>query len=151
MSQQDVTADDAVVVVERIAAPPDVVFDFLVDPAKMLRWMGTAVNIDPRPGGRFWLDATETGTDIASGTYLAVEPPTKVVFTWGWENNAEVPPGSTTVTITLTPDGDDTVVELRHEGLPGDAGKSHDEGWNYYLGRLVLTAAGQDPGPVPPH
>ena len=36
----------------------------------MLRWMGTEVRIDPKPGGQFWVNAT--GTDIAIGTYVEV-------------------------------------------------------------------------------
>ncbi len=147
MNQSNVGADDVLVLVERIAAPREAVFDFLVDAQKMLRWMGTAVEIDATPGGTFWLNAT--GTDIASGSYVVVEPPKKVVFTWGWEGSPDVPPGSTTVTITLSVDGDDTVVELRHEGLPGGAGDAHNEGWTYYLGRLVQVAIGHDPGPIP--
>jgi hypothetical protein len=31
-----------------------------------------------------------------------------------------VPPGSTTVEITLTPDGDGTILRLRHLGLPNE-------------------------------
>ncbi|MDX2381301.1 MAG: SRPBCC domain-containing protein [Acidimicrobiia bacterium] len=139
-----VTADGAIVLTERVHASPEEVFEFLVDPEKMIRWMGTAVDIEPTPGGKFWLNAT--GTDIASGTYLEVDPPRRVVFTWGWEGASEVPPGSSTVTITLTGDGDDTTVELRHEGLPGGADDQHVEGWSYFLPRLAAVAAGNDPG-----
>ena len=34
-----------------IDAPPEVVFQFLTDPVKMVRWMGIAAEVDPRPGG----------------------------------------------------------------------------------------------------
>lgn len=34
--------------------------------------MGTAIEIEPEPGGKFWLNAT--GTDIASGSYLEIDP-----------------------------------------------------------------------------
>ena len=37
-----------------------------------------------------------------------------MVFTWGWEGNEAVPPGSTTVEIDLEPDGDATTLTLRH-------------------------------------
>src|SRR5205814_2180912 len=36
----------------RIDAPPSVVFEFLTDPAKMVRWMGTEAVLEPWPGGR---------------------------------------------------------------------------------------------------
>ena len=120
-------------------------FDFLVDPVKMLRWMGTEVDIDPRPGGTFWLNVT--GQDIASGSYVAVDPPNQVVFTWGWEGSAEVPPASSTVTITLTADGEKTIVELRHDGLPGGTDDAHGRGWTHFIARLAKVAEGRDPGP----
>ena len=46
----------------------------------------------------------------------------KVVFTFGWEEKDHpIPPGSTTVEITLHPEGDKTRVRLVHRGLPADA------------------------------
>ncbi len=145
MTQSETTTPDSLVLTERVKAGPDVVFDFLVDPDKMLRWMGTAVEIDPRPGGRFWLNAN--GTDIASGSYVEVERPNRVVFTWGWEGSEDVPPASSTVTFTLTADGDETIVELRHDGLPGGQMDAHGHGWTYFFGRLVAVSEGRDPGP----
>lgn len=138
-------ADSATTIVlsQRVGASPDTVFDFLTDPEKMLRWMGTEVKIDPTPGGTFWLNAT--GTDIAVGHYVEVRRPKKVVFTWGWEGSAEVPPASSTVTITLTPDGDATIVELQHDGLPTGQDTEHTRGWTYYLARLGAVSEGRDP------
>ncbi len=141
------TTNTALVLTERVGAAADVVFDFLVDPEKMLRWMGTEVEIDPRPGGAFWVNVT--GQDVASGSYLEVDPPNRVVFTWGWEGSTDVPPASSTVTITLTPDGDATIVELRHDGLPAGPDDDHNEGWTRYLDRLSAVAEGRDPGPDP--
>ena len=138
-------ADTALVLMTRVAASRETVFDFLVEPNKMVRWMGTAADLDPRPGGRFWLNAT--GTDIASGTYLEVDRPSRVVFTWGWEDSPHVPPASTTVTITLTVDGPETVIELRHDGLPNGPADEHRKGWSHLLPRLVAVALGRDPGP----
>ena len=133
----------------RIAAPPDEVFRFFVEPARYVRWQGVRAELDPRPGGvfRVWMDASR----VASGEYVAVEPPTRCVFTWGWENNAAMPPGSTTVELTLEADGEDTVVRLRHTGLPdGRSAAEHEEGWRFFTARLVVASQGGDPGPMPP-
>ena len=135
-------------VTETIVAPREAVFEFLIDPEKMLRWMGTEVRLDPEPGGTFWVNVT--GDDIAIGTYLEVDPPGRVVFTWGWEGSTDVPPGSSTVTITLTVDGDNTIVELIHTGLPGGSDDEHSEGWRHYVARLDAVATGRDPGPNHP-
>ncbi len=134
-----------VVMTERIRATPDQVWDYLVQPDKMVRWMGLDARIDPTPGGEFWLDVT--GDDIASGSYVEVERPHRVVFTWGWEGSTEVPPGSSTVTFTLTADGDETLVELVHSGLPGGQDDRHAEGWNYYFDRFVRAASGEELDP----
>ena len=49
-------------------------------------------------------------------------PKQKVVFTFGWEEKDHpIPPGSTTVEITLHREGDKTRVRLVHRGLPTDA------------------------------
>lgn len=135
--------DDAVVVTERVRATPDQVFDFLIQPDKLVRWMGEQVRIDPQPGGEFWVHVT--GDDVASGAYVAVDRPHRVVLTWGWEGSDHVPPGSSTVSFELTADGDETVVELVHSGLPGGQDDEHRTGWRYYLPRLADAAA--DPRP----
>ena len=75
----------------------------------------------------------------------------KVVFTFGWEQEGNpIPPGSTTVEITLHPEGDKTRVRLVHRGLPDDAVSDHGEGWDHYLGRLAIAATGGDAGPDVP-
>jgi uncharacterized protein YndB with AHSA1/START domain len=120
----------------RIAASPETVFSYLIDPAKFVAWMGRGAELDPRPGGAFRLDV---GSDnIASGSYLEVDPPHRLRFSWGWENHPTLPPGSTTVEITLRADGDGTVLTLRHLGLP-DAGSRqlHADGWSQYTAQLA--------------
>ena len=65
----------------RIAASPETVFSFFTDPDQMVRWKGKAATLDPRPGGIYRVDMN--GSDIARGEYVEVEPPSRVVFTWG--------------------------------------------------------------------
>jgi uncharacterized protein YndB with AHSA1/START domain len=142
-----VGADRALVLTQHVAAPPETVFEFLVEPDKVLRWLGTAIDLDPRAGGRFWMDAN--GTDVASGVYREVVRPERVVFTFGWEGSPHVTAGATTVTISLAPaDDETTLVTLRHDGRPGGPEDQHREGWLYFLGRLAVAASGGDPRPV---
>jgi uncharacterized protein YndB with AHSA1/START domain len=75
-------------------------------------------------------------------------PQEKVVFTFGWEEKDHpIPAGSTTVEISLHPEGEKTRVRLVHRGLPADAVAEHTHGWDHYLDRLVVVATGGDPGP----
>ena len=75
------------------------------------------------------------------GEYVEVEPPKRVVFTWGVPGRDSLPPGSTTVEIVLTADGPDTVVELFHHDLPAEEFDSHLEGWIAKLDQLVRLGA----------
>jgi uncharacterized protein YndB with AHSA1/START domain len=79
-----------------------------------------------------------------------VVPHSRVVFTWGWEGDSSpLPPGSSKVEVSLIPDGDGTIVRLRHLGLSPEQRQAHAEGWEHYMPRLALAAAGGDPGPDP--
>src|SRR5471032_2498418 len=120
----------------RIAASPEEVFPYLVDPDLIVAWIGTSADLNPQPGGVFSLDFTTTS---ARGTYVSVEPPDRVVFTWGIPGNDALPPGSSTVEILLKADGDETIVELTHRDLPPDMRPSHREGWEECLEALRAT------------
>jgi uncharacterized protein YndB with AHSA1/START domain len=132
----------------RIAARPDVIFDYFVDPAKMTKWKGVWAELDPRPGGIYRVNVT--GSEIARGEYLEIVPFSRIVFTWGWEGEGSpLLPGSSTVEVTLVPDGDATIVRLVHRGLPAIGFEGYAEGWQHFLPRLAQIASGGDPGPDP--
>jgi len=123
----------------RLDAPPEEVFLYLTEPERYVMWQGVKAELDPRPGGvyRVWMDANT----VASGAFVEIEPAHRVVFTWGWEGNESVPPGSTIVEFTLEAHGDGTVLSLRHAGLPdGEAAAMHEQGWRHFTARLALTA-----------
>lgn len=134
----------------RIEAPPQTVFPFLVDPDRMTSWMGTAAELDPRPGG-VWHVSVVGGRAVARGEFVSVDPPRSVVFTFGWEGpDQPVPAGSSKVEITLVPDGGGTILRLVHTALPdAHAAEQHTHGWTHYLSRLAVAAAGGDPGRDP--
>ena len=133
----------------RIAAPPEVVFGYFTDPARIVNWMGVAALLDPRPGGTFRIEAN--GRDVVIGEYVEVEPPHRVVFTWGFENPERTTgAGSSTVEVTLERDGDGTLLTLLHHDLGEPAQReAHAGGWEHYLARLVPAAAGDPPGRDP--
>lgn len=130
----------------RIDAAPAEVFPYLTDPELMVRWMGDWADLDPVADGRFVVDIN--GVPIR-GHYLEIEPPHRVVFSWGAAGNQHIPPDATTVEITLRSDGDATVLELVHKQLPPDQLPQHGIGWGHFLDRLTVAAAGGDPGRDP--
>ena len=135
-----------------IAAAPETVWQHLVDPDKVARWMGRNISFDPRPGGLYRMEVVPG--HAASGEFVELDPPNRLVYTWGWEaengkDNA-VPPGSSTVEIELVAEQEGTRVRITHRDLPTlEAADSHGKGWDHYLERLVIAAAGADPGPDP--
>jgi uncharacterized protein YndB with AHSA1/START domain len=80
---------------------------------------------------------------VAVGEYVEVDPPRRLVYTWGWaeEGSAMVPPGSSTVEVTLEADGDGTIVRLRHSGLPTTTFDFHGDGWDEGLTALHAVMA----------
>ena len=83
----------------QIAAPRATVFAFLTDPEKIVRWMGTEANMEPHPGGIYLLNMS--GKDIARGHFTEVIPVHRLAYSFGWEGNDNVPPGSSLIEIDL--------------------------------------------------
>jgi uncharacterized protein YndB with AHSA1/START domain len=108
--------------------------------------MGDYAELDALPGGAYTVDIN--GIPIR-GRFVEVDPPKRVVFSWGVAGHDTLPPGATTVAIALTADGDGTIVELTHHDLPPDELAKHDTGWRHFLPRLAVAAAGGEPGPDP--
>lgn len=121
-----------------IEAPPEVVFDHLVTPEGMTAWIGQHADLDAKPGGVFAVDID--GTPVR-GSYLEVDPPHKVVVSWGVLGNDDLPAGSSRVEFRLTPTGTGTRLDLAHTELPDAEQPKHAEGWSHFLGRLVEVAA----------
>jgi uncharacterized protein YndB with AHSA1/START domain len=132
----------------RIDARPETVFEFFTDPAKLLRWKGLEATLEPRPGGVYHVVVNARST--VRGEFVEVTPPSRVVFTWGFEGpDGLLPAGASTVEVTLTPDGDGTLLRLVHRDLPATAREQHGAGWDHFLERLRRAAAGENPGPDP--
>ena len=126
-----------------IAAAPETVFPYLTRPEAIVRWMGDYAVLDPRADGEFTLDIN--GIPVR-GRYLEVDPPHRLVISWGHAGSALLPPGSSTVEITLSPIPTGTLVSLEHRDLPPEEADKHAVGWPHFLARLAIAATGSDPG-----
>ncbi len=132
----------------RIAATPETVWQFWTDPTRLCEWWGTDAQVDPQPGGMFRVVMSEEGP-VMSGSYVTLEPFSRLVFTFGWENNAPgepLAPGSTRVEVTLTAVAaetnghTDTDVLLRHSEVPTDYADDHGKGWALFVGEKLPQA-----------
>jgi uncharacterized protein YndB with AHSA1/START domain len=131
-----------------IAAPPATVFAFLTDPEHIVRWMGTEAMTEVHPGGLYLVKGIGNGR--ARGTFREVVPIHRLAYSFGWEGDDAVPPGSSLVEIDLLEQDGGTLLRMSHSGLPDAAQCAlHEQGWVHYFGRLGVVAAGGDPGPDP--
>jgi glutathione S-transferase len=127
-----------------LKAPPARVFDALINPDLIRRWMCpesltvVAVENDPVVGGRFRIEMHEPDGRIypAHGTYREIRPPQRLAFSWIWETG--VTSGvETEITIELTAQGNDTLFVMTHRGLPSEEERqSHDGGWTSAINQL---------------
>ncbi len=127
----------------QIDAPPEIVFAHLVTSEGMVAWMGQCAALDATPGGLFAVDIN--GEQIR-GEFLEIEPPRRVVVTWGVVRNCEHPAGSSRVEFTLTACEGGTRLALLHKELPASLAEMHARGWSHFLARLRIAATGGDPG-----
>jgi uncharacterized protein YndB with AHSA1/START domain len=109
-----------------IAAPPAAIFPYLTESELLVQWLGDWAEVNPMPGGTFAVDMNKVAV---RGAYVEVEPPHRVVFTWGVPGRDGLGPGSTTVEVVLTEEAAGTRVDLFHHGLPSSEVASHRHGW----------------------
>ena len=129
------------------AAPSDV-FAMFTEPDRLCRWIGISAELQPQPGGRFRFEIMPG--EFCEGEYLVVEPPRRLVLSWGWTDPwFGLPPGSSSVEVQLTEVSGGTRLRLVHQGLPREMQPLHDEGWTAFLGRLSAVLAGAAPGNYP--
>ena len=144
---RDDTAAPVVQIRRRVKAAAEQIFDLWIKPDLMVRWMspfpGTVhckASCDLRPGGTFSLVMTSTDASReVSGTYVEIDWPRKLVFTWTGPLTNNV---NTLVTVELIPHGDETDLVLTHERLPTSAIiDGHTRGWGHILDHLADAAA----------
>jgi uncharacterized protein YndB with AHSA1/START domain len=136
-------AEDEVEVAVEIAARPETVFRCVTRSDLLSTWLAAKASIEPRLGGAVRIDFERYAT-VVEGEVVELVANERVAFTWGVTQGAQaadMPRGSTRVTITLTPSAVGTRVVLRHAGLPGEASRrDHSFGWTSYLGQLASVA-----------
>jgi uncharacterized protein YndB with AHSA1/START domain len=131
----------------RVRAGAEQIFDLWTKPDLMVRWMSpypgavdcTAIS-DLRPGGAFSLvmKSADSSREV-SGTYVEIDRPRKLVFTWIGPLTNHV---TTLVTVELNPRGDETDLVLTHERLPTPAiCEGHTRGWGNILDHLADAVA----------
>ena len=128
----------------RIKASPERVFAAWTDPEKLAAWFGpqetiagsARAELDLAVGGHFRASFTTADGEYheVRGVYREVVPDRRLKFTWAWHTTLE---RESLVTITLSPDGDGTLLTLHHEQLFDESARDgHERGWTGCLDKL---------------
>jgi uncharacterized protein YndB with AHSA1/START domain len=138
----------------RFSATPEQIFAAFADAGMVSRWLKpapeialTVLQFEFRVGGfyRFAYHPPGQQTVIVFGSYLAIEPPSRLAFSWTIEP-PDIHAGiESEVTVTITPQVGGAELVIRHDKLgPADAILRHDQGWRGALDHLSgLLEAGR--------
>ncbi len=137
--------------VRTIPASPERVFEAWTTQAQVARWTcpdpgaSVDVEIDLRVGGHYSIRMNvEGGPFTTYGTYREIDPPHRLVYTWGWKEEIHAMKAETVVTVEFLPVEGGTEIRLTHEGFPTpDDRDGHEEGWKICVGRFAELVAGQ--------
>lgn len=117
-------------------AAPEEVWSAVTDPERSARWLGGWTG-DPSTGSVLFEMPTPGGPKPQTATIDSCEPPTGLAVT------IATPDGPWPLTLTLSPEGDRTVLRFTHRlHEPYDA-SGVGPGWQYYLDRLGALVEGQ--------
>jgi uncharacterized protein YndB with AHSA1/START domain len=123
-----------------IHAPRATVFSFLTDSDRWAKWWGSGSTIDPQVGGTVYI--RHPGGVESGGKILDIEPPARVVFSYGFNSGNPIPVGASRVTMSFDDEAGSTRVRLHHEFSDAAARDEHVQGWRYQLSLFanVVTA-----------
>jgi len=139
-----------IVVRRTLPATRDLVFAAWCRPDLMSQWFFPApgwradVVADVKPDGRYRVAMHDEagGVHVQEGVYRAIEPVSRLVFTWTCH---ELGVADSLVTLELHARGAATELVLTHELLPADPAivREHEEGWDGCLNNLQRFLAGE--------
>jgi uncharacterized protein YndB with AHSA1/START domain len=122
-----------------IRARRDTVFRYFTDSRRWADWWGAGSRIDPEVGGSV-LVRYPNGVE-AGGEVLAIEPPVRIVFSYGYASGRPIPLGASRVTVELDEVADGTLLRLRHELADAGVRDQHVQGWRYQLSLFANAVA----------
>ncbi len=147
----DTLTDNKVLRMERvIAATPERLFELWTDPEELAKWWGPegfttpTYAMDVRPGGRWHttMRRPDGSEHVVSGIYRAIEPPKRLVFTWGWDDDAGMRGHETEITVTFEPaPGGTRMMLVQQTFVDTDSRNRHEHGWGSSFVCLAREAA----------
>jgi uncharacterized protein YndB with AHSA1/START domain len=127
-------------------APVEAVFDAWTSEEVIRRWWHTELGwetaeaeVDPRVGGVVRVVMRDPDKDVeygGSGNYTEIERPTRLAFTWIWDDDTR----RTLIELDFEETDGVTTVRFTHSGLwDEEAVRSHEDGWGKLFDNLERT------------
>ena len=130
-----------------LRAPQAVVWAAWTDPKHLAKWFFpndvdiVSSDFEPltKPTWRTVMRGKDSGILFpVQGEFEAVEPPHRLVFTHGWEDETGKVPVMTRVTVNLKPEAGGTRLTFLQEGLSSAKSRDgHCDGWTQTLDNLT--------------
>jgi uncharacterized protein YndB with AHSA1/START domain len=95
-------------------------------------------SLDFRVGGLYRLRIKKPDEDmVVGGTYREITPPSKLVFTWKWEDDEDWVSVDSVITLEFHAEGDETELQLTQVGFPVPESRDrHAHGWGVCFDKL---------------
>lgn len=122
-----------------IQASPETVFRFFSDSARWAKWWGAGSTIEARAGGKVYI-RHPNGIETL-GEVLEVDPPSRIVFTYGFPTGKPIPPNGSRVTVRLEACESGTRLHLVHEFSDAIQRDHHVQGWRFQLSVFANVVA----------
>lgn len=137
VSLESSAIETLVITAEYPDVAPDRVYAFWTTPSLLCSWWPHEAELDVRVGGAYRLSWPEMNWRLR-GRYTAVQPATRLAFTWVWEHEANDVRG---VEVRFSPHESGVRVTVRqgpYADTPADrqSRNGHIDGWLHFLGRL---------------
>ncbi len=142
--------EDTVKITRQFKAPRERVFAAFSSAEMLSRWLGPAdgkvldAKVDFKVGGRYRyaFNSAQMGDMAVSGEYREITPPSKIVFTWQWEDDEDWAKIESVITIDLVAQGAETELRLTQVGFPTTESRdNHGHGWGACFNRLESLLA----------
>jgi uncharacterized protein YndB with AHSA1/START domain len=150
LSDREIRTDSAS---RLIPASPMSIYDAFIDPSRLVQWLppanmtGRVIEYDARKGGRYRIELTYKDggkgkttdrTDVASGTFVELEPGRRIIWSADFESDDPAFAGTMIMTWSLEARVGGTQVTITADHVPPGIGKvEHDEGLNSTLANLA--------------
>ena len=135
-----------IVEIDRVfKASPERVFDAFASYEAMKQWFGPGEchvitgEMEFKVGGRYRLRVITEGDGEVEvvGEYQTIDRPSKIAFSWRWQDNPEFNASDSVVHLEFERHADGTMLRLRQIGIENNESRAnHSIGWNGAFDKL---------------